>query len=105
MERTREYSAEDSGDRERGFMSVVRRKVLGVRGEAASLRDQTCCANQSRPAAREGRRKGSRRSEAELFSLYLFSLGKILRESESDGLIGAKGECSDRERCRDEIGE
>lgn len=104
MERTREYSAEDSGDKDRGFMSVVRRKVLGVRGEAALLRDQTCCANQSRPAAREGRRKGSRRSEAELFFLYLFSVGTISRVSENDGLSGAKDECSDRERCRHEIG-
>lgn len=63
MERTREYSAEDSGERERGFMSALSRYVLGARGEVASLSDQMCCANQSRPAAREGRRKGSRRSE------------------------------------------
>lgn len=104
MERTREYSAEDSGDRERGFMSVVSRKVLVVRGGAASLWDQTCCANQSRPAAREGRRKGSRRSEAGLVFLCLFFSGTILRESENDGLFGAKSECSDRERCRHEVG-
>lgn len=64
MERTREKSAEDSGERERELMSVVRRKVLGVREGVVSLRDQMCCANQSRPAAREGRRKGSRRSKA-----------------------------------------
>lgn len=85
-------------------MSVVRRKVLGARGGAASLRDQTCCANQSRPAAREGRRKGSRRSKAVLVFLRLFSLGKIFRESENDGLFRAKCECSDRKRCRHEVG-
>lgn len=85
-------------------MSVVRRKVLGVRGGAASLRDHTCCANQSRPAAREGRRKGSRRSKAALVFLHLFSLGTICRESENDGLFGAKSKCSDRKRCRHEIG-
>lgn len=75
MERTREYRAEDSGERERGFMSVLRRKVLGVNGGVASLRDQMCCANQSRPAAREGRRKGSKRSEAGLVFSCLFSFG------------------------------
>lgn len=67
-------------------------------GGVASLRDQTCCANQSRPAAREGRRKGSRRSEAGLVFPCLFSMGTISRESENDSLFGAKGECSHRER-------
>lgn len=85
-------------------MSVVRRKVLGVRGGVASLRDQTCCANHSRPAAREGRRKGSRRSEALLVLPCLVPLGTISRESENNGVFRDKGECSDRERWKHEFG-
>ena len=42
--------------------------MLGVREGLGSLRDQMCCANQSSPAAREGRRKGSWRSKAGLGS-------------------------------------
>lgn len=63
MERTREKSAEDSGERERELMSVASRIMVGAREGVLAFRDQTCCANQSRPAAREGRRKGSRRSK------------------------------------------
>lgn len=86
-----EKSAEDSGEREREFMSIRRRVVLGAREGMEPLRDQMCCANQSRPAARDGRRKGSRRSKAGLGFPLPSSWEKTLKEGENHGSFKAKG--------------
>jgi len=63
MERTAECIAEESDDIEGGLSRVWRAGSIILMFVEVSVVSQTSWVNQVRPAMREGRRNGSRRSE------------------------------------------